>query len=59
MNKRDKEYVNSKINSEGFGYTFIDYSNFDDIEDEKFHELRMAYIKAHEDLEKYLGYEPQ
>lgn len=59
MKKKDKEFVNQCIGYEGFDYCFIDYSDFEQIKDEKFHELRKAYIQAHDDLIKYLGYEPQ
>lgn len=58
MTKKEKKYVNDRIESEGFEYCFLDYSDFSDIKDEKFHELRRAFIKASDELKKYLGYEP-
>lgn len=54
MKKKDKEYVASTVDSEGFDYAFVDYSDFKDIEDEKFHELRKAYIEARKKLAKYI-----
>lgn len=43
-----------KMNDEGFDYCFRYYSDFDEIKDKKFHNLRLAYIKAAEDLEQYV-----
>ena len=57
MTEEEKGYVVSKINNEGFDYTFIHYSHFKDIKDDKFHKLRRAYIKAMKDLSKYLRLE--
>jgi hypothetical protein len=57
MTKKDKSYVVSKVDNEGFDYAFIHYSNYEDIKDKKFHELRSAYIKAAKDLSDYLGLE--
>jgi hypothetical protein len=57
MTKQDKNYVASKVESEGFDYAFIHYSSFEDIKDKKFHELRLAYIKAAKDLTNYVGIE--
>ena len=57
MKEKDMEYVRSKVDNEGFDYAFIHYSNYEDIKDKKFHELRLAYIKAAKDLSKYLGVE--
>lgn len=54
MTKDDAEYLNGKIENEGFDYCFMCYSSFKDIEDEKFHELREAYIKSAKDLQKYI-----
>jgi hypothetical protein len=46
--------LNSRINQEGFHYCFKHYSSFNDIEDEKFHKFRKAYLKAADELEKYI-----
>jgi hypothetical protein len=57
MTKKDKYYVATKVESEGFDYAFIHYSSFEDIKDKKFHELRLAYIKATKELSDYIGIE--
>lgn len=56
MQKADKQSVLERIEWEGFDYTFIHYSAFPDIKDEKFHELRQAYIDSYEKLAAYVGY---
>ena len=37
-----------------FATAFVDYSDFDEIEDEEFHRLRKAFVEAKEALEKYI-----
>lgn len=56
MNAKDLEYVKDTIDNEGFDYAFVDYSDFSEIEDDKFHELRVAYVKAAEELREYVGF---
>jgi hypothetical protein len=56
MKNEDKRYVKTKIATEGFYYTFVHYSQFDEIEDEEFHRLRKAFLEASENLKKYLFY---
>ena len=53
---RDKEDLIYLIENEGIEYTFMDYSDFEDITDEKFHELRKAYIAATKALEDYIAW---
>lgn len=55
MEEDSIEYVKQKAEQEGFHYCFIHYSNFEEVEDEKFHELRKNYIEATKNLEKYLN----
>lgn len=43
-----------KIGDEGFDYALINYSDWDEIEDKKFHTLRDKYQKAHNDLLAYI-----
>jgi hypothetical protein len=58
MTKKQKEYVCETIDIEGSAdYAFRFYSNFEEIKDKKFHELREAYIKAVDELEKYVGWD--
>jgi hypothetical protein len=48
------EMVKVRIRQEGFHYCFKNYSNFEEIEDERFHELRKQYLETAEMLEKYV-----
>ena len=54
MKKEDVEYLVSKIENEGLDYLFVSYSRFDDIEDEKFHELRKKFLDARKALVDYI-----
>lgn len=49
------EYIRSKIKNEGFHYCFKYYSNFNEIQDVKFHKLRKEYLEAAERLEQYIN----
>ena len=53
MKKEDAEYVLRKINNEGFHHGFI-CSDFEEIKDKKFHNLRMKCLKLIEKFENYL-----
>lgn len=59
MKPKDAKYVRETIENEGFGYAFLDYSDFEDIKDEKFHELRKAFIKAQQELDDYIGFKDE
>lgn len=48
-------YVKETVEQEGFAYAFHGYSDFKECKDERFHELRLAYIKACKDLGDYLN----
>jgi len=37
----------------GMEHCFIDWSHWEEIDDEKFHELRLKYINAREELYSY------
>jgi hypothetical protein len=54
MTEKEKIRVDEIVQSEGFEYTFLNYSSFRDIKDEKFHQLRQAYIAAKLQLEEYI-----
>lgn len=56
MKKKEKREVCETIENEGFNYTFRDYSSFEEIKDEEFHRLRIAYIDAAQALENYIGW---
>lgn len=57
MKQEDLEHMQATIEMEGFDYAFMDYSDFTEFEDKKFHELRKAYIKTRKALAKYLKIE--
>jgi len=57
MDKYQQQAVIDIIDSEGFEYAFVHYSNFDDVENEEFHVVRREYLKAREKLAKIIGYE--
>lgn len=48
-------YLAAIIENEGFDYTFRDYSDFEEVKDEKFHQLRQAYKDAADELDNYIG----
>ena len=48
------ENVNYRMNEEGIEYCFMKYSDFNEVKDEKFHELREKYIKSLEELKLYV-----
>lgn len=48
------EMVKVRIRQEGFHYCFKHYSRFEEVEDERFHELRKQYLEAAEMLEKHV-----
>ena len=50
----DLIYLNAKMRDEGFDYCFRHYSSFEEIKDEKFHELRLKYIQIADELESYV-----
>ena len=54
MKPKDMEYIHFKILDEGLDYCLRYYSDFDDIEDEEFHRLRLAYISIAEAIEDYV-----
>ena len=57
MTERDKEEIIEVIDEEGFDYTFLEYSDFEEIEDEEFHKLRKNYIRAANKLRDFFNLE--
>ena len=51
--------VRERVQSEGFAYTFLSYSDFADLDDPEFHRLRRAYIESQKALAKYIGVEDE
>jgi predicted ATP-binding protein involved in virulence len=55
--EQDLEYFKSvkyRIREEGFHYCFESYSNFEEITDEYFHDLRKEYLEKANELENYV-----
>jgi hypothetical protein len=57
MDAKDLDYVKDTVQTEGFDYAFRHYSDFANIKDTLFHELRKAYVDAAEALIRYLNIE--
>ena len=55
MTQDDWEYVQHKMENEGFHYCFECYSDFNEIIDEEFHRLRKEYLIAAKLLENYVN----
>jgi hypothetical protein len=47
--------VQYRMDAEGFDYCFEDYSDWNEIEDEKFHELRLAFLFTMKKLREYIN----
>ena len=55
MTKEEAKKVMQAIRDEGdFQYTFEFYSGFEEIDCDRFHQLRQDYLDAGKDLRKYL-----
>lgn len=48
------EMVQYRMQAEGFHYCFEHYSSFEEVKDEEFHRLRLAYLEAASRLESYV-----
>lgn len=47
--------VQDVIDSDGFDYAFECYSNWEEINDERFHQLRFSYLSAMQELADYVS----
>lgn len=54
MSSEEAEDVLQRIRQEGFHYCFDGYSDWKEIADKKFHELREKYLKYSKELKSYL-----
>ena len=54
MHKADLEKLHQCIEKEGFHYCFMYYSEFNEIDDKEFHELRAEYKEVTNQLSAYL-----
>lgn len=57
MDEVERQHVIGIIEDEGFEYAFVDYTDFEFVSDEKFHQLRAAYLDARNALVDYLDFE--
>lgn len=57
--KRNLLDVRLDVENEGFFYAFKDYSDYEDVDDEKFHRLRKNFLNAAKELGEYLRLEEE
>lgn len=57
MTKKERQEICKSVDYEGFDQIFIHERNFDEIKDEKFHQLVRDYASAHKALSDYIGFE--
>ena len=48
--------VRYRMREEGMDYCFEHYSNWDEIKDEEFHRLRMAFLQNMDELKSYVNH---
>ncbi len=54
MKKKDAQSLFDKMDWEGVDYAIYDYSDWKEVKDEKFHELRNKSMEARDELNAYL-----
>lgn len=59
MTQEDEQNLQGVVESEGFDYAFRYYSDFSEIKDPTFHELRKSYVAAAKVLSEYIGLEEE
>lgn len=47
--------VRYRMDNEGIDYCFESYSTFEEIKDEKFHELRLQFLKSLKEIQTYVN----
>jgi hypothetical protein len=47
--------VQYRMDNEGIDYCFEHYSSFEEIKDEKFHELRLQFLKSLKEIRNYVN----
>ena len=47
--------VQYRMGNEGMDYCFEHYSSFEEIKDEKFHELRLQFLKSLKEIRNYVN----
>lgn len=54
MTKKDKQILADKIEWEGGDYTLFEYSDWKEIKDKKFHQLRKEIVRLRKELYEYI-----
>jgi hypothetical protein len=57
MNGTEFRYIDEIVDIEGFDYAFVHYSDFKEIQDKDFHQLRDNFLTARRELVEYCGLE--
>ena len=47
--------VRYRMDNEGIDYCFEHYSSFEEIKDQKFHELRLQFLKSLKEIQNYVN----
>jgi len=47
--------VRYRMDNEGIDYCFEHYSSFEEIKDEKFHKLRLQFLKSLKEIQNYVN----
>lgn len=56
LTSKELEYIQDKVEGEGFDYAFLYETDFKDmVKDKKFHQLRLRFLKATKALAEYAG----
>ena len=55
MKAKDLDRIREKVEEEGLYYTFVHYSDFEDVQDDIFHKLRKRFENAARELSEYLN----
>jgi hypothetical protein len=50
----DWQMVRYRMDNEGIDYCFKHYSSFEEIKDEKFHELRNKFLSSLDEIQNYV-----
>lgn len=53
-NLEDWESVKYRMRNEGIDYCFESYSNWDEINDEEFHRLRLGFLQYMKEIREYV-----
>lgn len=57
ITSKERNYVLAVVENEGFDYAFNHYSDFEEIKDEEFHQLRKNFLEARQKLAQFIGFD--